>query len=70
MYKHRRIGEREFERLQFEWLHPSVAKYCQRRSLSYPALDEDGHIISPISGNERLGYEGLEHKLDDGSSKF
>lgn len=30
----------------FEWAHPEVARYCQRRQLAYPELDADGEIAS------------------------
>ena len=56
MYNDLRIRQDTFDRLRFEWLHPTVARYCQKRHLDYPALNEHGDIIESISGNSRDGY--------------
>lgn len=45
MYNKLRLGGKSLEKQRFEWLHPSVAKFCRQRSLDYPQLDEDGDII-------------------------
>ena len=56
MYNDLRIRQDTFDRLRFEWLHPTVARYCQKHHLDYPALNEHGDIIESISGNSRDGY--------------
>ena len=56
MYSKCRIPDAEFDKLRFEWLHPAVAKHCQKHKLPYPSLDDDGFIVDGISGNERKGY--------------
>ena len=58
-YAKRRIPDDEYERLRFEWLHPSVAAFCRERGLAYPRLDADGEIIDRITQNRRDGYRGL-----------
>ncbi len=55
MYACRQIGREEYDRLLFEWLHPSVAAYCRKNGRSYPRLDQDGEIHESISGNRREG---------------
>lgn len=59
LYAHRRISDEDYEQLLFEWLHPAVAHYCQKRALAYPALDEHGNIEDAISGNRREGLSYL-----------
>lgn len=44
MYNSSRLDEETFKRLRFEWLHPSLAEFCQRKKLDYPELDEDGDL--------------------------
>lgn len=36
-------------RTLFEWGHPEVAAYCQRRRLPYPRVDAEGNIIEPLA---------------------
>lgn len=55
LYACRQLGEQEYDRLLFEWLHPSVAAYCQAHQRAYPRLDPDGEIRESISGNRRDG---------------
>lgn len=55
-YDKRRINNEVFNRLRFEWLHPTVARYCRKHGLAYPMLDANGAIIESISGNARQGY--------------
>ncbi len=59
LYASCRIGEEEYTRLLFEWLHPAVARYCRARGRPYPSLDDNGEIHEPISGNRREGIEYL-----------
>ena len=46
MYDHSRMAPGRHATLRFEWLHPTVARYCRERGLPYPALDEDGELLS------------------------
>lgn len=46
-YSRRRISDADYQRLFFEWGHPSVRKFCMERGLEYPALDEEGEIANP-----------------------
>jgi tRNA (guanosine-2'-O-)-methyltransferase len=59
MYDKRRIEEREYDRLLFEWLHPSVAKYCQEHHRAYPRLNDKGEITESITGNRRDGLKSI-----------
>lgn len=47
LYDVRRIDELTYERLFFEWGHPSVREYCLSRGLAYPPLNEEGEIDNP-----------------------
>ncbi len=44
MYDRSRLDEAVFERVLFEWMQPRIARYCRRRNLPYPPLDEDGQV--------------------------
>jgi tRNA (guanosine-2'-O-)-methyltransferase len=46
MYDESRMAPERHGQLRFEWLHPTVARYCRERGLPYPALDEDGELLS------------------------
>ena len=46
LYGHNRLPAAEHERLRFEWLHPVIAEYCRKHGLPYPALDEEGELLS------------------------
>lgn len=50
-YDARRISDETFERLSFEWTHPSVAAWCRRHARPYPPLDEDGAIMGSVGDN-------------------
>lgn len=46
LYDHSRMDPEVHARTRFEWLHPTVARYCRERELPYPGLDEDGELLS------------------------
>lgn len=45
LYDRRRLRGEAYHRQRFEWLHPSVARFCRERGLDYPEIDADGRII-------------------------
>lgn len=45
LYGARRLDAVRCQRLLFEWLHPRMARLCQRRGYPYPTLDEDGDLL-------------------------
>lgn len=47
MYASCRLSDEERTRLFFQWAHPLVAEYCDKRGLVYPAVREDGEIANP-----------------------
>ena len=58
-YSRRRIGDEEFSRKVFEWLHPRVAAYCRSHKLPYPPLDDEGEILEHVTENRRDGFGAL-----------
>ncbi len=48
MYRNSRLDEQRFQRILFEWAHPSIAAYCNRNGLHYPAIDEQGELCEPL----------------------
>lgn len=45
-YQHTKLPAEQMQRLRFEWMHPKLATYYQRRGENYPLLDEDGDPIT------------------------
>jgi tRNA (guanosine-2'-O-)-methyltransferase len=48
LYRGPRLNPADHARLRFEWLHPKLARFCQRHGLDYPALDEEGELLEPL----------------------
>jgi tRNA (guanosine-2'-O-)-methyltransferase len=46
-YDHRRIDQQSYQRLFFEWAHPTVWDFCHSNDLAYPPLRADGEIENP-----------------------
>ncbi len=44
LYSSRQISDECFRETIFKWTHPLVARYCQKHSLTYPDLDDQGNI--------------------------
>ncbi|MEH6617009.1 MAG: tRNA (guanosine(18)-2'-O)-methyltransferase TrmH [Porticoccus sp.] len=47
MYNHCQIPEDEYQTLLFEWCQPLIARMCRENGLSYPELDDTGHLQDP-----------------------
>ena len=47
LYDRVRIDAGTYDRLFFEWGHPTVRDFCRERGLRYPALDASGEIERP-----------------------
>jgi len=45
LYDRRRIADDEYQRRQFEWAHPDLARRCRERGVPYPRLDEHGDLL-------------------------
>jgi len=64
LYDRRRLDESTYTRLQFEWAHPEVAKWCRARGRPYPGLSEDGDILEPLTDNAVAGFAARRQKAD------
>lgn len=47
LYDAPRIAPDLYQRLFFEWGHPTVRDFCRERGLAYPALNDEGEIDKP-----------------------
>lgn len=55
-YDRQQLGDDEFRRVLFEWAHPKLAEFYQRKGLPYPGLNDNGQVIeSDIHIRTRLG---------------
>jgi len=48
LYAKSRLDPAIYDKTLFEWAHPAVARYCKRRGLEYPDLDDSGDIAGPL----------------------
>lgn len=59
MYDNPRLEAEEYRRTLFEWAHPKLARFYQKRALPYPPLDAEGEIVeAPDHVAARLGGGG------------
>ena len=49
MYDQSRLDDDMRRKLRFEWLHPVLAQFCQKRDLDYPELDEQGEVTKSFT---------------------
>ncbi len=49
LYDLRRLDDETYLRLLFEACHPKVAKYCRRKQIPYPKINEQAEILEPIA---------------------
>lgn len=47
MYGQCQIPDEEYQTLLFEWCQPMIARMCRESGLSYPELDDTGHLQDP-----------------------
>lgn len=48
MYEQRQLPQEEYDRLLFEGLHPKLARYCRRKGIPYPPLDDNGELVEDV----------------------
>ncbi|MFK7955965.1 MAG: tRNA (guanosine(18)-2'-O)-methyltransferase TrmH [Lysobacterales bacterium] len=44
-YASRRLQGPLYDKTRFEWLHPTIARYCQRKGKPYPPLGDSGELL-------------------------
>ena len=47
MYNSCHLSQEEYQTLLFEWCQPMIARMCRESGLSYPELDDTGHLQDP-----------------------
>lgn len=47
MYGECQIPHEEYQTLLFEWCQPMIARMCRETGLTYPELDDTGHLQDP-----------------------
>lgn len=50
LYESRRLTGPLYDKTRFEWLHPTIARYCRLRGRSYPPLDNNGELLEHPAG--------------------
>ena len=50
LYEQLQIPANQYQSTLFEWLHPTVTRYCKRHDLPYPELDNEGFIKEALQG--------------------
>lgn len=59
LYEQRRLDEARFKKLLFEWCHPKVAKYCRRKQIPYPAINDQAEFLEPLADSINHFEAGL-----------
>ena len=59
MYDQRRIDDVTYYRLLFEWCHPIVTRYCKRRKIPYPKINDQAEIIEPLADSTTYTEDGF-----------
>jgi len=44
LYQQVQTSADQYQKTLFEWLHPTVTRYCKRHDIPYPELDDEGFI--------------------------
>lgn len=44
LYKQAQTPDDQYHKTLFEWLHPTVTRYCKRHDIPYPELGDEGFI--------------------------
>ena len=44
LYGNRPLDAETLRRQRFEWLQPTVARWCREKGIEYPEMDEDGNV--------------------------
>jgi len=60
LYDRIQLDEEIFRKTLFEWSHPKLALFYQRKGLPYPILDENGNIME----SEKHVKARLRHKVN------
>jgi len=47
MYNARQLDDTQCELYRFSWLHPKVKSFCDKHSIRYPAINQQGEIDDP-----------------------
>lgn len=45
MYDKPQLAKSEYDRLFFKWAYPRFASFCEKKSVAYPPVDDEGYII-------------------------
>ena len=54
-YAARRLSDKLYSKLLFEWMQPVLAAYCQKHQLAYPELDDEGDVADPKWHQQAMG---------------
>ena len=66
MYNRRTLDDITYKRLLFEACHPQVAKYCRKKAIDYPAINDDAELLEPVPDSNTLSndsYSGWSRKF-------
>lgn len=53
-YERPRLDREIWRRQRFEWLQPSLARYCRERGFDYPELDGEGNVVGDLPRGRNL----------------
>lgn len=53
-YRAATIDNERYQRLAFEWSHPVITAFCQRKGIPYPPVDSEGEVIDQPAWYRRV----------------
>lgn len=58
MYDRRRLPDEVFRARFFQWAHPAIAAYCDKKGIDYPDVREDGELVAPSEWYRKIRERG------------
>lgn len=62
MFDERRISDKDYERLLFEWSHPLYARICKEQGWERPETREDGELANPQAFSAKVNAAGIRFR--------
>ncbi|WP_345199188.1 tRNA (guanosine(18)-2'-O)-methyltransferase TrmH [Kistimonas scapharcae] len=62
LYRHSRLEPECYRRTLFRWCYPELARYCDERQATYPAIDDNGLLVDPSDWYEKIRQSSKKHR--------
>ena len=62
LYRYSRLEPDRYHKTLFRWCYPELARYCDERQATYPAIDENGLLVDPSNWYEMIRQQSNKHR--------